>query len=176
MIIKSFLKFINESMTIDDLKSQLNDINDILIDLRDMGWIIDVGYTPKRWEGPTYELKSDSYSITIKKKQNANQSRYPEGSFFKFKEIEDYILRLDEYFKNNEKNFISIIEDPNWKEEGFPPRTGRWVNIENKTIYEEWFSESDLLGFNMKIFIDGENVDNFKHHELVDGGFIDPIH
>lgn len=51
MIIKSFLKFINESMTIDDLKSQLNDINDILIDLRDMGWIIDVGYTPKRWEG-----------------------------------------------------------------------------------------------------------------------------
>jgi len=44
----------------------IHDINDILIDLKEEGWYINVNYVPKRWEGEIVKIKSDSISIALK--------------------------------------------------------------------------------------------------------------
>ena len=143
------------------LKNNIMDIDDALLELKDNKWIVYIYYTPKRFENPKCNLKIDKDFITIiiKKKQNSSGNRYPINSEFKFFEIEEFIYRIVEMYKNNEVSFRIATRSSNWVEDD--KLRGIFININIDDIVNY-----PLLAFEMKIKLDGENLDEFKYKEI----------
>jgi hypothetical protein len=157
--LEKFKSFENVSV----INSYIQDINDILLELSDYNWVILVDYVPKRWENPSanYTIKSDYIGVVIKKKQNKSQSRYPEGSEFKFSDVSDYIHRIVDYFMTNDYR-IRICELNNAWYNGMPGHS-------EKGIWSDWTDsempelDKNILGIEINIYLQGANLDDFKY-------------
>lgn len=157
--LEKFKSFENVSV----INSYVQDVNDILLELYDENWIINVNYIPKRWENPNanHIIKSDYISVVIKKKQNESGSRYPEGSQFKFSEVSEYINRIIDYFMTNDYR-VRICELNNAWYNGMPGHS-------EKGIWSDWIDsempelDKNILGIEINIYLQGENLDNFKY-------------
>ena len=156
-----YLKKYNEHYTKDevtnpDLLETITEIEDILeMDLKKDDWVFYVQYAPKRWSD-TYE--SDHMNITIKKKQNKSQCRFPEGSHFTLNDVPE-VYRLLSVYKDH-KIKIRICQDGDDNYYRTLPKyiTGSWkdlpvqfMNIANR--------DEKILGIMIDIFLDGENLD-----------------
>ena len=105
-----YLKHLKSFESLSAINTNIKDLNDILLELSDDDWFINVDYVPKRWENPSanYTIKSDYISVVIKKKENGYQSIYPDNSEFKFYEVYEYIDRIIDYFMTDDIESESV--------------------------------------------------------------------
>lgn len=91
----------------DVVNDYIQDVQDVLQDLIDDDWVVDISYTPKRWENPraNYHIKSDHISVDIRRMKCRSGSIYPSDSEFKASDISDYTLRIVDMFKDHEIEF-----------------------------------------------------------------------
>jgi hypothetical protein len=161
-VYKSVDHIIGESKTDQDLiLTEIDKINDILLDLIDDKWVVNIDYTPERWLSSS---KSDYINIVIKSKQNANQSKYPPDSEFKPSSISDYTLRLIDSYDND----FSIGYCKKDETVYFGKNTGIWERDVSVDILD---SNNLVLGIEIKIYLKGENLDNFKSIPLLKRSF-----
>lgn len=143
----------------------VQDINDILIELKESGWFTDVNYVPKRWEGTTHKIKSDSISIVIKKKENRTGSKYPEGSIFNIQDIREYTERIGDMFSDSDIKIRKCNPEGDWRNYMF----GKWGDISSNYYGQVINGHDDILGIEINIYLKGENIDkdeskyNMKH-------------
>ena len=157
------MKYLKTFESLSVINSYIQDVNDILLELSDENWVISVDYTPKRWENQDagHRIKSDYIKVVIKKKQNASQLRYPENSQFKFSRVSDYIHRIVDYFMTDDYS-VRICELNNaWYNE-LPGHLekGEWSDFVESKLPEE---DKDILGIEINIYLQGENLDGFKY-------------
>ena len=144
-------------------KNILNLIQDIkyaLIDLKDDGWYTNISYRPKRWESAANPIKSDSIGIVIKKKENKARSQYPgKGSMFNIQDIREYIERIGNMFSDNEINSRKCKPDgpPDIRQNG--ELFGLWGDFSSNYNEQILNSKDNVLGVEMIISLDGENID-----------------
>ena len=159
-----YLKYFNESK--EELQSNINIINDVLIELVDDDWVVFTTYTPIRWGNPTYHIPNDYITITIKRNRNKSQSKYPPGSDFFYNEIKDYVDRLIEVFKGSEMSYKFMVHDEEHDSQtSYMPDHKTGVQTDRYELTTN-VDNTEILAFIMKIELVGENLDNFKHHEL----------
>lgn len=137
------------------INSYIQDVNDILLELNDDNWNINIDYIPKRWENPSanHIIKSDYISVVIKKKKNETRLRYLKGSEFKFSEVSEYINRIVDYFMTTDYK-ISICTSDSSDDRYIK---GKWSDA--KSIDDN----DDLLGIEVIIYLQGSNLDDFKY-------------
>lgn len=136
----------------------IQDINYVLIDLKDEGWFTNVNYVPKRWESPTHKIKSDSISIVIKKKENESGSRYPSnGSIFNVQDIKQYLERIGEMFGENDIKVRTCKPNPDegWKNYS----VGIWSPLSSNYYRNGLKNDDDVFGVEVIVFLKGENID-----------------
>lgn len=153
-------EYLKESVITDEIEN----INDILIELKDEGWLTYVDYVPFRWipvpkhKGIFHKRTGRDYlNITIKKSQNKNNSVYPEGSDFEFSRIEDYVYRIIDVYKDNKLEFMII--NPEEYNNKFNTSTGKYYDIKIENVNEL----DNILGFIIKIELDGQDLDDFNY-------------
>jgi hypothetical protein len=155
----TYLKSIKESI----IEDEIQNIDDVLIELRDDGWVVNTFYIPFRYIPNTYHHINDTdyINIVIKKNQNESNSKYPPGSDFKFTEIEDYVYRILDMY-SDKKITLQVIKHDSYfdssKQPGF--KTGVYIDLPKEDL-NNLISDS-ILGFVVKVQLDGKNLDNFK--------------
>jgi hypothetical protein len=159
--LEAFKYFENVSV----INSYIQDVNDILQELYDYNWIININYIPKRFENPgaNHIIKSDYIGVVIKKKQNKSRSRYPDNSEFKFSEVSEYIYRIIDYFMTDDYRVRiseSVGETGVYQGvTGYHKNTGIWSDWMESEIPED----KKILGVEINIYLQGDNLDNFKY-------------
>lgn len=157
------MKYLRTFENVSVINSYIQDVNDILLELSDENWIILVDYVPKRWENPkaNFTIKSDYISVVIKKKQNKSGSRYPENSQFKISKVSDYMHRIIDYFMTDDY-IVRVCELNNAWYNGLPGHSekGIWSDWMESKLPEE---DKDILGIEINIYLQGENLDDFKY-------------
>ena len=125
------------------------DIQDVLQDLIDEGWVCDISYTPKRWENPkaNYHIKSDYISVDIRRNKCKSGSIYPPNSDFKPSDISDYTLRLADMYNDHDMKVKICLADDDF---------GRWCDANIEYLSNNFY---DVKGIIMIIYLDGENID-----------------
>lgn len=158
------MKYLKYFESLYDVDIYIQDINYILGELYDDGWVIYLNYIPKRFENPkvNYIIKSDYIDVTIKKKQNKSQSLYPDNSEFKFSEVSDYINRIIDYFNtdNYEVRICTLVGPTGTYKglSGYRENTGIWSDF-NSELPE---LDKEIVGIDIRIYLKGENTDDFK--------------
>lgn len=161
-----------EESVISDIES---DITDSLLDLIDDNWLIDVRYIPKRWENTSanYYIKNDHIMVFIRK-QNSRYNRYPKGSEFKLSDVNEYILRLVDMFNSEPRElsnkvtirYCNIIDNDNYSDNparGMEEIPGNWTEFK-EVSNDDINGDRYILALEMRIDLDGENLDNFNYH------------
>lgn len=160
--LEKFKSFENASV----INSYIQDVSDILLELSDDNWVINVRYTPKRFENPgaNYTIKSDYIGVVISKKENERLSLYPDNSEFKFSEVSEYLYRIVDYFMTDDYR-VRICEAVGETGTyngitGYPKNTGIWSDWIDSEIPE---SDKNILGIEINIYLQGDNLDDFKY-------------
>ena len=136
---------------------EMNDINEMLLELKDNGWKINIEYSPERWES---DQINDYLFIGIQK-YLTRFGKYTIKSIFPFSELSEYIYRIIDAYKENIITFEKIITD----EKITKYNEVEYVKIQNLEIAE--IAETDeFLGFRMKIQLKGQNLDNYHYPRL----------
>lgn len=162
------MKYLRTFENVSVINSYIQDVNDILLELSDENWIILVDYVPKRIYKIVQKygiiIKSDYISVTIKKKQNKSQSIYPDNSEFKISEVSEYLHRIVDYFITDDYR-VRICEAVGESGTydgitGYHKNTGIWSDWMESELPEE---DKDILGIEINIYLQGENLDDFKY-------------
>lgn len=134
----------------------VQDVNDILIDLIDKGWVVHVDYVPKRWGSDINPVKSDSISIVIKKKQNRSGSKYPSnGALFSIRDIKEWTERIGDMFSDNEITVSKCFPGKKWNDASI----GEWTP-HFKNYYNQLLNNDDVVfGVNIIVYLRGDNID-----------------
>lgn len=153
------------------LNSYIDTINDILLELYDDRWIIDVNYLPYRWVN-----SGDYISVLIKKKQNKSNSWYPEESIFKISDVFLYLERIVDFFSGFDHE-ISIcyprtdgivnIKQSIYTGDNYETHTqGVWTEDSNSLTIQEIDQNKEILGINIHIYLNAKNLDGFKNQNV----------
>jgi hypothetical protein len=151
----------NESVIVDEIQN----VNDILMELKDENWSVNCYYIPFRYTPETHHhlYNNDYINVVIKKNQNTSQSKYPPNSEFVFSDIEDYVYRVLDYYKDNKILSFELIEhDPYYDDKSMIGyKTGIFKEIEDFDSFKK--QNKPILGFVIKVSLYGKNLDGFKY-------------
>lgn len=180
-----YLKLFESYNKFNDVKGEIEDIEFILQDLKDNGWIVNVDLVVKRWENPAanFHIKSDYIKIYIKKTDCKSGSRYPLDAEFNFNIIEDEIRHILSIHKDNEIDIKICLNDTDWEKsldkQHIPRRNylrGNWTKIDTNIFLEDklfcsprfsgYSYDTEILGIELNIYLNTNNIDQSKNSEL----------
>lgn len=141
------------------IKDIISEVKDIFIDLKDDDWVIVVEYVPIRWSSGALRMvdphKGDYIEVVLKKHQNKKGNLYTHDSIFKLGDAGE-INRVMNLF--NDRTIEISLCYPG--ESGNEYVRGMWRNAESID------SDIDLLGIDLKIYLDVENIDQFRFQDV----------
>ena len=136
-----------------DIQYILQEVNDILQELVDEKWIIDLEYTPKKWGNNI--IINENISVVIKKNQNKLVNKYPKGSVFNFTEISEYAQRVIDYLQTKVKGIliyeVSLCEFCYYEFSCSHPEKGAWRGWMDSDLTD--LDDKKLLAIDIKIYL-----------------------
>lgn len=174
-----YLKLFENYNNFNDVKGEIEDIEFILQDLKDNGWIVNVDLVAKRWENPAanFHIKSDYIKVYIKKSNCRPGSKYPLDAEFSGLIVRKEINHIRSIYSENEIDVKICTRDLNWEksldDQDIPRRNyllGKWKDIKLNRLeyYLNPHSLRDkILGIELKIYLETENIDQIKEHNYI---------
>jgi hypothetical protein len=157
-----------------ELEDEIEDIKFILQDFKDDSWVVNIDYVPKRWENPkaNFTIESDNIKIYLKKKNCKSRSKYPLDAEFSSIEIKDEINQILSIYNDSKFEFKVCTADRSYKDENHKHFVeirnylyGKWESISTEDFIDFINGNNKLLGIDIKIYLNTENLDQIKKFE-----------
>jgi hypothetical protein len=169
-----YLKKFESYSNFTELEDEIEDIKFILQDFKDDSWVVNIDYVPKRWENPkaNFTIESDNIKIYLKKKNCKSGSKYPLDAEFSSIEIKDEINQILSIYNDSKIEFNICTADRSYKDENHKHFVeirnylyGKWESISTEDFIDFINGNNKLLGIDIKIYLNTENLDQIKKFE-----------